>query len=276
MSTLSSERLTRGSDLHEQPQLPHWTTERTRRRSSFNANSRPSPTKCRGIGRTSSTSSSARIGVPAAMRPTSGTWTASGAMLAGEVGVLVAADAVGAGTVRVPVEEAFALQGHQLVRDGGGAPEVDAFADLPHRGRVAFLQSNRCPLKRDQLGSFGQRSGLEAVVTADGRRGPGDLDRIAVHDGQHLLKYGRAEVLPSPERRFARPQQRLPDEPLQGQRNAIWKPCQQALLGPKPDPRMDLQPRPGCTRGDAELQFSGLIVGDDIEDIPVQASTDPA
>ncbi len=56
----------------------------------------------------------------------------------GAVGGLAAPDAVGAGAVRVPVEHTFAFQRHELVRDGGGAPEVDALADLPHRGRVAL------------------------------------------------------------------------------------------------------------------------------------------
>ena len=93
----------------------------------FRTNSSPSPTSCRGSGKTSSTDSSARIGPPAAIRPTSGTYDAAGlpAVSVGWTrGLVGSADLVGAGPVRVAAQEALALQCHQLVCDGGGAGEA--------------------------------------------------------------------------------------------------------------------------------------------------------
>src|SRR5215218_2215924 len=64
----------------------------------------PSPTSSRGSGKNSSTACSARIGPPAAIRPTSGTYAGVGR-----------ADVHGARPVRVAAQEALLLQLLQLV-----------------------------------------------------------------------------------------------------------------------------------------------------------------
>ena len=133
---------------------------RSRRRSSTrrdtsSRNSVPSPTSCLGSGKTSSILSSARIGPPAAIRPTTGTYVAVGIASPTPVS---SNDVSSAGRDRpagghqlgeehlerarpvgVAAYEPLLLQHLELVGHARGAGQPDRLADLAHARRVAAL-----------------------------------------------------------------------------------------------------------------------------------------
>ncbi len=115
----------------------------------------PSPTSDLGSGKISSTCSVARIGPPAAMRPTSGTLVAWG-MCVADAGLVERAldgaahratgghdvgqeDLEGARPVGIALDVAERLEGAELVRDGRRAGEADRRTDLAHARRIAAL-----------------------------------------------------------------------------------------------------------------------------------------
>ena len=117
-------------------------------------NSWPSPTSCRGSGNMSSIRSSARIGPPAAIRPTTGTLVGIGAESPKPVSSYDVSDAEpidlrahrlgqddleGTGEAGVLLEEALLLQHPELVGDARSARQTDGLADLPHARRIAAL-----------------------------------------------------------------------------------------------------------------------------------------
>src|SRR3954470_20583225 len=102
----------------------------------WSRNSWPSPTSWRGSGNTSSTTWSARIGPPAAIRPTTGAgggegWAvrSPGGRGRGPAGQR---PLDGAGPVGVTAQVAPALQRRELVGDAAGARQPDRLADLAH------------------------------------------------------------------------------------------------------------------------------------------------
>ena len=108
----------------------------------FSMNSSPLPTSWRGSGKTSSICCSAVIGMPAAIRPTSGTIAASPTGTAdvgldGRRGRHADDDLERARPLRVAAEVAGQLELLQLVGDARERREPDGVADLAHARRVA-------------------------------------------------------------------------------------------------------------------------------------------
>ncbi len=170
----------------------------------------PSPTRVLGSGKISSTCSSARIGPPAAMRPTSGTMVGVGEGVADAgrvvVGVVGVGDRAPGGhqlgdehlegprPVGVALDEALLLQHAQLVGDAGGAGQADQLADLADARRVAALLDRLAQhvedalLPRGQAGAVGGRVGQLGDGAASGA--PRAVLLVASRHGSKVVQNG--------------------------------------------------------------------------------------